>query len=75
MDGLAMGCIPSKQSVLQGDAPHHNKRAKRPKNHGPASPIVEGEPAPWVKGHAVYSFSERKMLDPRPEPELNEKGS
>lgn len=70
-----MGCIPSKQSVLEGDSSHKNKPAKRSKKLRPPSPIIEAEPAPWVKGHAVYSFNEHQVLIPKPEPMGNEKGS
>ncbi|KAI0066504.1 hypothetical protein BV25DRAFT_1820468 [Artomyces pyxidatus] len=59
-----MGCIPSKQKALQqfddGTAPQlpSKKPKKTKKNRGPPSPVVEGEPAPWVRGHAVLVLNE-----------------
>jgi len=57
-----MGCIPSKHDALVDDDPSHrcgafrrkSKPAKtKPKRYCP-SPVMVEEPAPWVKGHAVF---------------------
>ncbi|TFY70913.1 hypothetical protein EVG20_g2099 [Dentipellis fragilis] len=58
---LAMGCIPSKQSAFNGgDVPRATKprKYKKPKNLGPASPVIPEDAPPWVKGHRVVAFSD-----------------
>ena len=53
-----MGCIPSKQKVLDGDssttilAGAQEKKQKKQKERLP-SPVVGDDAAPWLKGHAV----------------------
>ena len=63
-----MGCIPSKQSVLEADGMHSSKaqswkekrarrkeRTRAKRDRALASPVVEGDAPPWVSGHAVLT--------------------
>ncbi|KAA1467839.1 hypothetical protein DENSPDRAFT_355678 [Dentipellis sp. KUC8613] len=62
-----MGCIPSKQSVLDaGDEARAMKprKYKKPKNLGPASPIIPEDAPPWVTGHRVVALSGHHVADP-----------
>ncbi|OSD03185.1 hypothetical protein PYCCODRAFT_1434606 [Trametes coccinea BRFM310] len=52
-----MGCIPSKQKVLDGDSSTTaisgaKGQKERKQKKGPPSPIVADDAPPWVKGAA-----------------------
>ena len=65
-----MGCIPSKQTVLEGDSPagplprikpEKARKPKKPKK-GLESPIVGEDAAPWVKGHRILSEKDGAII-------------
>ena len=67
-----MGCIPSKQKVLDGDSsastaplakikPPKEKKAKKQKK-GLESPVVGEDAAPWIKGHRVLTETDGAIV-------------
>ena len=69
-----MGCTSSKQKFLD-EIESSRSPEKRSKKAGPASPVVEGEPAPWVTGHQVFSLSELNETKDNGVVVMNEKSS
>ena len=69
-----MGCIPSKQKFLD-EIESSRSPEKRSKKAGPPSPVIEGEPAPWVTGHQVFSLSELNETKDNDVVVMNEKPS
>ncbi|KAI0784999.1 hypothetical protein C8Q75DRAFT_777071 [Abortiporus biennis] len=66
-----MGCIPSKHSVAEDDSASscfgkksRSQQQQNPKSSRrcPPSPEIVGEPAPWVKGHAVLTQKEGHII-------------
>jgi hypothetical protein len=64
-----MGCIPSKHVVLpdgnvvtQREFKRMNKKVKKTRGGGPASPVVDGEAPPWVTGHRVVELDEKNRI-------------
>ncbi|KAI8990546.1 hypothetical protein BD414DRAFT_483982 [Trametes punicea] len=57
---VSMGCIPSKQKVLDGDSSttvvssRKEKRQKKQKK-GPPSPVTGEDAPPWLHGHKVLT--------------------
>ncbi|EPQ60335.1 hypothetical protein GLOTRDRAFT_108906 [Gloeophyllum trabeum ATCC 11539] len=69
-----MGCIPSKQQVIETSTStlpemrpksalsfgsFRNNKAKTRKP-GPASPVISGDAPPWVRGHRVFILNEEE---------------
>ncbi|RDX50996.1 hypothetical protein OH76DRAFT_1401757 [Lentinus brumalis] len=46
-----MGCIPSKQKVLEGDSPAgiQSKKERKQRHQRLDSPVISEDAAPWVK--------------------------
>ncbi|KAI0328491.1 hypothetical protein GY45DRAFT_1326202 [Cubamyces sp. BRFM 1775] len=62
-----MGCIPSKQKVLDGDSSTTvlsatKEKKQRKEKKGPPSPVVGENAAPWVKGHRVLSHKDGTVI-------------
>ncbi|KAH9898283.1 hypothetical protein C8Q73DRAFT_834309 [Cubamyces lactineus] len=61
-----MGCIPSKQKVLDGDSSttvlSATKEKQQRKQKGPPSPVIGEDAAPWVKGHRVLSHKDGTVI-------------
>jgi hypothetical protein len=61
-----MGCIPSKQVVLEDGTVMTKRELKRMnKQRGPPTPDVEGELPPWLAGHRVVTVDEKGRLSER----------
>ncbi|KAI0375117.1 hypothetical protein BV20DRAFT_960187 [Pilatotrama ljubarskyi] len=62
-----MGCIPSKQKVLDGDSSTtilsstKEKKQKKQKK-GPPSPVIGEDAPPWLKGHRVMSHKDGAVI-------------
>ncbi len=56
----------SKLQAWKTGRKHRKEFSRAKKARGPPSPVIEGEAAPWVKGHAVLTEKDGQLVVVRP---------